>query len=1308
MAPFYPILVSKKVSMRKCILLCIILFLAHPLFALPVISSFAPVSGPVGTTVTINGSGFSATPSANNVYFGAVKATVSAATATALTVTVPLGATYQPITVTINGFTAASAYPFLTTFTGGGIISSSTFQPVSNTSIAPNYRAVCSADFDGDGLPDLAACNYSGSTVTVYPNTSSGGQFALNVNGSIQLSAGSAPTAVCAGDLDGDGKQDLIVANFAGKTVSLFLNTSTPSHISFAAKSDITLTENPEGVGIGDVTGDGRPDLAITSSPGGTGHLLIYMPYISQGQLLASLYQTLTTAALDPCSPVIADIDGDGLTDIALTYLNGNSFSVYLRYYSFGYQFTRYTFSSSGNPGSLAVSDIDKDGKPDVVVTHQSDSTVSVFRNTSTPGNPAFAGSLNFRIQGNSVQAVVGDIDGDGKPDIAAVNTYHSATGQTMMSGLNSISVLKNTSTGGSVSFQNDVRIITGVLPMGIVLGDLNRDSIPDLAVVNTSDGTLSYISYKDSVHNIPRVFTPASGKTGATITITGAGFSGATSVTFGGVSAASFAVVSSTTITAVVGTGANGVVVVITPSGNDTLPGTFSYIPPPPVIHSFNPSQGGSGAQVVITGAYFTAATAVNVGGVTGTSFTVNSDTSITAVLGTVTAPGSVPVSVTTPYGADTLYGFYTGGPVISSFTPGSGPTGTAVTITGNHFNTVPTGNIVYFGAVKAIVSTATPTTLTVIVPPGASYQPITVTTNNLTAYADRPFIVTFPGGGTAFTTGSFGDKTDLPTGGAPYRAVAGDIDGDGKPDLVVVNTIDNTVSIIRNTGFGSGAITFATKTDFPTGASPSSVSLGDINGDGKPEIIVTNSSGGGSSVSVLQNTSVPGTVSFAPKIDYPTGTSTDTYPQSVAINDLDGDGKPDLAIANSSDSTVSILRNRSTVNSIVFDYRINYMVGFGSQSVSIADLDGDGLPDIAVANSGAATNNTLNTVSVLRNTSVPGSISFAARANVPAGISPYSVSIGDLDGDGKPDLAVANSGYFFNGTDYVSTVSIIKNTSVNGALSFVAKTDFITGWRPQSISIGDLDGDGKPDLALSSYDNNTVSVLRNTSTGNTVSFEPITDYATGNTPIGVSIADLDGDGKPDLIATNSASNTISILRNQGATITPVLTPKINGFSPDSAATGATVTITGKNFTGATGVFFGGTAATGMTVVSDSVITALVGPGATGSVRVVTPYGMDSLPGFTFVNLVAINIQQALQAYPNPSPNGVITVKHPVSAGNAQIRVVDMMGNVMKIVPANKNAATTTVNVTGITQGLYSIVWNDGNTVLTQSIFIQ
>ena len=198
---------------------------------------------------------------------------------------------------------------------------------------------------------------------------------------------------------------------------------------------------------------------------------------------------------------------------------------------------------------------------------------------------------------------------------------------------------------------------------------------------------------------------------------------------------------------------------------------------------------------------------------------------------------------------------------PKISFFKPISGPIGTTVTINGNNFSPVPENNIVFFGAVKATVSAASATSLTVTVPIGATYQPITVTTDNLTAYAARPFVVTFTDGG------AFADKIDFPTARYPIGISITDLDGDNKPDIAFVNNNgSNTVSVYRNTG-ANGSLSFAERVNFPTGGSPYSLAIKDLDGDGMPDLAVCNSYNNTGTISIFRNTGSNGMISFDAK---------------------------------------------------------------------------------------------------------------------------------------------------------------------------------------------------------------------------------------------------------------------------------------------------------------------------------------------------------------------------------------------------------------------------------------------------------
>ena len=291
-----------------------------------------------------------------------------------------------------------------------------------------------------------------------------------------------------------------------------------------------------------------------------------------------------------------------------------------------------------------------------------------------------------------------------------------------------------------------------------------------------------------------------------------------------------------------------------------------------------------------------------------------------------------------------------------------------------------------------------------------------------------------------------------------------------------------------------------------------------------------------------------------------------------------MDGDGKPDLAVATNARETgmVSVFRNNMSGNGNFdmnsFDPRVDFTTGAYSnpRSLAIGDLDVDGRPDLAVVNSN------LSTLSVFRNTSSIGRIDMALKVDFTTGAysSLYSfsssVAIGDLNGDRRPDLAVQNQGLNMVSVLFSNTTSSV-GIDMN---SFAPKVDFTTGINssPISVAIGDLTGDGTPDLAVANQSSNTVSVFRNTSMSGSIgtgSFAPKVDFATGSQPYLLAIGDLDGDGKPDLATANSSSNTVSVLRNASNNADlSALTLSVGSLNPAFATANIAYTKTVSNAT--------------------------------------------------------------------------------------------------------------------------------------------
>lgn len=311
---------------------------------------------------------------------------------------------------------------------------------------------------------------------------------------------------------------------------------------------------------------------------------------------------------------------------------------------------------------------------------------------------------------------------------------------------------------------------------------------------------------------------------------------------------------------------------------------------------------------------------------------------------------------------------------------------------------------------------------------------------------------------------------------------------------------------ALLSGTVASAQAVSFGPATNFPVGSvHPGSVAIGDLNGDGKPDLATANIFG--DNVSILLGT---GTGGFGAATIFPVG----AHPTGVAIADLNGDGKPDLAVANRHGGGVSILLGTGTG---VFGAATNFPAGIRPISVAIGDLNGDGKPDLATANSGF-----VDDVSVLPG---DGTGAFGAATNFVAGASPSFVAIGDLNGDGKPDLAVTNAYHTSN------NVSILLGT---GTGAFGAATNFGVGTGPQSVAIADLNGDGKPDLAVANEVSHNVSILLGTGTG---AFGAAKNLEVGGIALSVAIADLNGDRKPDL-AVAGGKPAVSILLGTGTGI--------------------------------------------------------------------------------------------------------------------------------------------------------------------------
>jgi hypothetical protein len=405
--------------------------------------------------------------------------------------------------------------------------------------------------------------------------------------------------------------------------------------------------------------------------------------------------------------------------------------------------------------------------------------------------------------------------------------------------------------------------------------------------------------------------------------------------------------------------------------------------------------------------------------------------------------------------------------------------------------------------------------------------------------------------------TTPSFASAVTFAAGTNPTSLAVGDFNGDGRPDIVVINH-SGTASVLLNTTVQYATTpSFATAVTFPVGNYSNSVAVGDFNGDGRPDIAVT----GLETVSVLMNTTATGatTASFAPQQTFPV-----TNPESLTVGDFNGDGRLDIAVAaENPEGAVSVLMNTTMPGATTasFAYQQTFAVGNGTLSVAVGYFNADGRPDLITANSYG------NSVSVLLNTTTPFQTilpSFSSPQNVSTNIAgePGSVAVGDFNGDGRPDLVIAN---FDNGT-----VSVLLNTTPIGATTpTFTETSFSLGsatLQPDSVAVGDFNGDGKPDIVVALGATSApgeVAVLMNTTpAGATIpSFSGPYVFDVGNNPDSVVVGDFNGDGRPDIAVADNGSNTVSVLVNlTGRGPTPSFAPYRTfavGTSPTSLGVG-------------------------------------------------------------------------------------------------------------------------------------------------------
>lgn len=377
-----------------------------------------------------------------------------------------------------------------------------------------------------------------------------------------------------------------------------------------------------------------------------------------------------------------------------------------------------------------------------------------------------------------------------------------------------------------------------------------------------------------------------------------------------------------------------------------------------------------------------------------------------------------------------------------------------------------------------------------------------------------------------------TFALQSPIPVGVHPSAVVTADFDKDGILDLAVANASDNTVTILRGNGDG----TFTQLGNPIMGFNlPNSIAVADFNNDSKLDLAVSNANDTGSAgVAILLGN---GDGTFGAANTFAAG----THPQAVIAADFDGDGNADLA--------VTVAPNGMPTTNNVNILAGNGMGGFSAPisiqtnapnptSMAAFDFNKDNKLDLAVVNTSSGPGG--NSISIFLNTSSgPGTISFGTASNFSAGQTPHGITAGMFnDSQGTPTPGIAVPGFGGNTVGVFLADSTGNFTPATGSPFTVGNT---ASPGPFAIVSVDFNGDGLLDLAVSNINigENTVTALMNDALG---SFTSLTNTSSepASSSRAIAVGDFNGDGKPDLVLANFATNDISILLNNTALFPP------------------------------------------------------------------------------------------------------------------------------------------------------------------------
>ncbi len=883
-------------------------------------------------------------------------------------------------------------------------------------------RSVAVADFDGDLKLDLATANSNSGSVSILLGNGDG-----TFRAAVNYAAGSGPFFVVTGDWNGDGKPDLAVANSFGNSISILLGNGNGT---FQNAISITLPAGAQYLAVGDFNQDGKADLAVASS-GGSSILL------GNGD---GTFQAPAALGFGARNVAVGDINHDGKTDLVFS-LDYNTIAV-LPGKGDGTFGPSTTFTAGSY--SLALADINGDGNLDIVVgdLYYYGGTCAYFLGN---GDGTFQGRVFFGANTYALGLTPVDINGDGVLDAVLVsNTFSSVAvllgnGNGSFQGYVGFPLSSSASAMATGDFNGDGKVDVAVVPLNsnhvsILLGG----AVPDLSITLSHGNGFTQgqvgASYKVTVGNIGDV--GSSGAVGVVVTMPAGNL----------------------TLTSISGSGWTCFPGTATCTRSDTLPPGGSYSP---IYALVNVSSA--------TGSVTTTAS-VSGGGDGNSANNLATDTTnvrLSTSLSLLSTPNpsvfgkSITLDASVSNGSGKVT-FYDGARMLGVGTvfAGHATLTTSLLASGQHSLTARyDGDTTY----------------------GPSLTPAVLQTVNAVS-----------------ATGALPSRT-ITVGSTPLEVIVADLNGDGRSDIITANALDVSVLLGNGDGTFQTAVSYAPQPNNGY-SSFTSVAVGDVNGDGKPDLVVVSRSNS-VSVSVLIGN---GDGTFQSPVVLP-AISTGLISRGVSIADVTRDGAADIVILG--DSGVTVLPGNGNGT---FQAAVVTTIPFGIQSgfASLVDMNQDGILDLVTTTS--AYGPTVNVYLSMGDGSFQAPITHS-------GISTYAMALtaGDFTGDGKADVAII----YWVGVGLLTGNG--DGTVQNPLLSPLSAV-------PGSVVVaGDFNGDGKLDFAYGGYSQGTVTLAFGNGDG---TFQVGTSLRTDGYGGGIAVGDFNGDGKPDFVVTTPNLSTINV----------------------------------------------------------------------------------------------------------------------------------------------------------------------------------